>query len=140
MFALSKGKFLTSKHCAIGLGLHSLTGLKQPVVYLSKLGHSISNKQIEEIETAQAELALNLSKELSILRLVPMQSNKKVNNYTFKGLKTWMKKYMQDYYTGINVYLTYKNIVSLILNHLLYSVCFGTSKGFRIFVLSLTLR
>ena len=88
MFALSKGKFLTSKHCAIGLGLHSLTGLKQPVVYLSKLGHSISNKQIEEIETAQAELALNLSKELSILRLVPMQSNKKVNNYTFKGLKT----------------------------------------------------
>ena len=30
-FALSKGKFLTSKHCAVGLGLHSLLALKQPV-------------------------------------------------------------------------------------------------------------
>ena len=62
MFALSNGKFLTSKHCTVRRGLHSLSGLKQPVVYLSKLGHSISYKQIEEIETAQAELALNLSK------------------------------------------------------------------------------
>ena len=86
------GKFLNNKHCAVGLGLHSLTGLKQPVVYLSKLGHSISYKQIEEIETAQAKLTLNLSRESSILPLVPMESNKKVNNYTFKGFKTWMKK------------------------------------------------
>ena len=92
MFALGNGKFWSSKHCAVRLGLHSLTGLKQPVVYLSKLGHSISYKQMEEMETAQAELALNLSNESSILRLVPINSNKKVNDYTFKNFKIWMKK------------------------------------------------
>ena len=70
-FALSKGKFLTSKHCAVGPGLHSLSGLKQPAVYLSKLGHSIRYKQIEEIETAQAELDES-SNESSIFSMVPM--------------------------------------------------------------------
>ena len=42
---------------------------------------------MEEIETPQAELALNLSNEPSILRLVSMDSNKKVNDNTFKGFK-----------------------------------------------------
>ena len=58
MFVLSNSKFWTSKHCAAGLGIHSLTGLKQPVDYLSKLGHSISYKQMEKIERVQAELAI----------------------------------------------------------------------------------
>ena len=70
-FALSKGKFLTSKHCAVGLGLQSLSGLKQSVVYLSKLGHSIRYKQIEEIQIAQAEIDES-SNESSIFSMVPM--------------------------------------------------------------------
>ena len=127
---LSNGKFLTSKHCAVGLGLRSLTGLKQPVVYLSKLRHSVSYKQMEEIQTAQTELALNLSNESSILLLLPMDSNKKVNNYTFNGFKIWMKKYMYNYYKGTNVYLTCTIIFSLILNGLLYSLCLSTSETF----------
>ena len=59
---LSNGKFLTRKHCAVGLGLHRLTILKESLVYLSKLAHSISYKQIEENEAAQTELALKLSR------------------------------------------------------------------------------
>ena len=47
---------------------------------------------MEEIETAQAELALNLSNESNILRLVPIDSNKELNDYIFKGFKLWMKK------------------------------------------------
>ena len=92
MLALTNDKFLTSKHFPVGLGLDTLTGLKQPVVYLSKLGHFICYKQIEEIETAQAELALKLSNESSILPLITMDNSKRVNDYIFKGFKIWMKK------------------------------------------------
>ena len=34
MYFVSNGNFLTRKHCATGLGLHNLTGMKQPIVYL----------------------------------------------------------------------------------------------------------
>ena len=56
MLILPNGKFLTSKRCAVGLRLHSLTRLKQHLVYLSKLTHSISYKQTEETEAVQKEL------------------------------------------------------------------------------------
>eukprot|EP00112_Aurelia_sp_Birch-Aquarium-sp1_P017646 Seg411.7 transcript_id=Seg411.7/GoldUCD/mRNA.D3Y31 product="hypothetical protein" protein_id=Seg411.7/GoldUCD/D3Y31 len=56
MHAVSKGKFLTPKHAAVGLGLHSLTGQKLPITILARLGHSISYDTVNEIETAQAEL------------------------------------------------------------------------------------
>ena len=128
---LSNGKFLTSKHRAVGLGLHSLTGLKQTVVYLSKPRHSVSYKQMEEIQKVQKELALNLSNESRILPLVPMDSNKKVNDYTFQSFKIWMKKtYVRNYYKGINVYLTCIIIFALFLNGLPYSLCFGTNETF----------
>ena len=39
--ALSRGDFLTLKHTALGLGLHSLTGQKLPIKILSRLGHCI---------------------------------------------------------------------------------------------------
>ena len=39
MFAISNGSYLTLKHCSLGLGLHRMTGQKQPIVLLSKLGH-----------------------------------------------------------------------------------------------------
>ena len=58
MYCISNGNFLTSKHCAIRLGLHNLTELKQPIVYLSRLGHLIGFDKVKEIETTQALLIL----------------------------------------------------------------------------------
>ena len=39
---VSRRKFLTPKHTSLGLGLHSLTGQKLPIMILAKLVHSIS--------------------------------------------------------------------------------------------------
>ena len=41
IFSVTKGRFLTPKHTCVGLGLHSLTGMKIPIVTLSRLGNSI---------------------------------------------------------------------------------------------------
>lgn len=41
MHSVSNGNFLTNKHCAVKLGLHGLTGFKQSIVYISRLGYSI---------------------------------------------------------------------------------------------------
>ena len=79
MYSVSNGNFLTSKHCAVGLGLHSLTGLKQPIVYLSRLGHSTGYDKVEETETAQAELTLKLKEESRNLPLVPKYKQGKVS-------------------------------------------------------------
>ena len=71
MYSVSDGNFLTSKHCAVGLVLHSLTGLKQSIVYFSRLGNSIGYHKVEEIETAQVELTLKLKEESLNLPLAP---------------------------------------------------------------------
>ena len=57
VYSISKGTFLTLKHTCVGLGLHSMTGMKIPLVILSRLGNSISYDTALELETAQAELA-----------------------------------------------------------------------------------
>ena len=57
LYNISNGKFLTLKHTTIGLGLHSLTGMKAPVTQLHRLGHFISYDMVCQIETGQAELA-----------------------------------------------------------------------------------
>ena len=64
---------------------------------------------MKKIEIAQAELALNLSNKPRILPLAQMDSNKKANNYTFKGFKIWMKKNTHDYYKGIKYILNWYN-------------------------------
>ena len=59
--AISKGDFLTAKHVLRGCGLHdSITGMKKPINILSKVGHSCNYNTVQEIETAQAELAQQL--------------------------------------------------------------------------------
>ena len=75
VFAISKGKFLTFKHTCIGLGLHSLTGQKLPILILSRFGHSIPYSTIQEIETAQAELAQDLRDKQKSLPLQPISSS-----------------------------------------------------------------
>ena len=57
MYSVANGNILRSKNCAVRLGLHSLTGLKQPIVYLSRLERSFRYDKVEDIETAQAVYA-----------------------------------------------------------------------------------
>ena len=56
MYAASKGKFLTFKHVARALGLHSATGQKLSITLQHRVGHCISYDQMNLIETAQTEL------------------------------------------------------------------------------------
>ena len=78
IYAVSKGEFLTLKHASVGLGLHSLTGQKLPLQFLSWLGHSMTYDQICEVETAQAELVQHL-KSLSLpLPICPIDLESKV--------------------------------------------------------------
>ena len=58
MYNMSNGQFLTLKHCSLGLGIHSKTETKDPIVVLSRVGHSITSEKALEIETTQAEVAL----------------------------------------------------------------------------------
>ena len=78
IYNLSNGGFLTAKQCALGLGLHSMTGQKRPIVILSKLGHSISYEKVLEIETAQAEVAEQFRSNSSVLPIQPVLGSTKV--------------------------------------------------------------
>ena len=69
---VTKGKVFTAKHVLLSLGLHNLTGNKQIVEIVNKLGHGISYNLTCEIETAQAERAQMLSQSLSLLSLNPV--------------------------------------------------------------------
>lgn len=69
---------MTLKHATMGLGLHSLTGQKLPLVVLSRLGHSINYDRICEIETAQAELAQHFQSMSLNLPLCPANSESQV--------------------------------------------------------------
>ena len=77
--AVSKGKFLTTKHASLGLGLHSMTGEKTPITLLARLGHSISYDAINEIETAQAELVEHFQSVGLNLPLQPVTQGSKVS-------------------------------------------------------------
>lgn len=79
MHAVSKGQFLTPKHVAVGLGLHSLTGQKLPITVLSRLGHSITYDTVNEIETAQAELVEHFQNLGMSLPLQPAAEGSKVS-------------------------------------------------------------
>ena len=45
MFTISNGKNVTLKHTSLGLGLHSMTGMKNPVNILHLLSHPRSSHQ-----------------------------------------------------------------------------------------------
>ena len=71
IFSITKGTFLTLKHTCLGLGLHSMTGMKIPIVILSHLGHSISYDRVMEIETAQAEVSQQFDTQSQCLPIQP---------------------------------------------------------------------
>lgn len=64
---------LTAKHYLLGHGLHCMTGNKESVLVTNRLGHSASYDTILDIETAQAQKAVELmnSANTSILTLRP---------------------------------------------------------------------
>ena len=53
--AVTRGKVVTLKHFLLGVGLHNITGLKTPIIILSRLGHCINYNLVCEAETSQAE-------------------------------------------------------------------------------------
>ena len=55
----------------MGLGLHSMIDMKNPINVLHRLGHSISYDMVCWIETAQAELLQELLKISNMLPLKP---------------------------------------------------------------------
>ena len=71
VFNVSDGKVITPKHYLLALGLHNITGQKQPVVVTNKLGHCISYDLSCEIETALSEASVKRSEETSILPIKP---------------------------------------------------------------------
>ena len=58
---VSRGKVITTKHFLLALGLHNLTGKKEAIVIINKLGHCISYDKTCDIEIAQAEVVLKQS-------------------------------------------------------------------------------
>ena len=79
--AISKEDFLTAKHVLLGCGLHSITGMKKPTNILSKFGHSCNYNTVQEIETAQAELAQQLIALQNPLPLIPADPNFKAKTF-----------------------------------------------------------
>ena len=52
VYNISNRSILTLKHCSLALGLHGMTGQKQPILLLSQLGRSISYDVVGKTETA----------------------------------------------------------------------------------------
>ena len=69
--SVSNGTILTLKHILMGCGMHSLSGSKLDIEIMHKMNNSCSYDQVRKIETAQAELAIELSEKQFPLPLVP---------------------------------------------------------------------
>ena len=54
---------LTAKHFLLAIGLYSITGMKQIIQILHKMGHYLSHDKIGKIETAMAETTLVRTKQ-----------------------------------------------------------------------------
>lgn len=68
---IGHGKVITPKHYLVALGLHNLTGQRQPVVITNKFGHCMSYDRCCEIESALSEASIARSKETNILPIAP---------------------------------------------------------------------
>ena len=79
--AVTRGKVLTAKHFALGMGLDKMTRSIKLIQLVNKLGHCIDYNSVCGILTAQAQRSSELAKSSSILPLTPTNSNSSV--------KTW---------------------------------------------------
>ena len=55
VYCASNGKIKTHKHLALPVAVKHITGSSQLVTLLNRLGHSVSDSQISELDTAVAE-------------------------------------------------------------------------------------
>ena len=76
--AVTRGKYIQQKHFLLGQGLHNLTGSRKVIDIVHKLGHCTSYNTVCEIETAQAECALEAAKKSNILKLKPSSTKETV--------------------------------------------------------------
>ena len=75
---VTRGKVMQQKHFWSALGLHNLTGTRKIIDIIHKLGHCICYNTTCEIETAQAECAIEASKEVNLLPLKPVSNEETV--------------------------------------------------------------
>ena len=68
---ITNGRFITAKHFALSMALHGLTGLREIIDILNKLGNAMPYELTCDIETAPAEKARKLSSESTVLPLMP---------------------------------------------------------------------
>ena len=71
VFAVTRGKVMQRTHFLLALRIHSLTGSRKIIDIVHKLGHCISYNLMKDIETAQANYSLSLSKKGDILPVHP---------------------------------------------------------------------
>ena len=69
--SISNGDILTVKHILMGCGMHSISGSRQDIDIMHEMNNCCSYDIVRSIETAQAELAIELSKRQFPLPLVP---------------------------------------------------------------------
>ena len=60
---VSRGRVITLKHFALGVGMHNITGQKFPARILYSLGYCIDYESVCQSETAEAEIARQLYEE-----------------------------------------------------------------------------
>ena len=70
VISVTNGSVLTTKHYLLAVGLHSITGMKQIIQILHKMGNCMSYTKTCEVETAMAESTL--AKRSNILPLLPI--------------------------------------------------------------------
>ena len=81
--AMANGKIVTLKHFLLGLGLHNIAGLRMPIKVLSHLGHCIDRNLACEIETAEAEIALQWLAEHEISSIQQDHKDSDVQHIVF---------------------------------------------------------
>ena len=90
--AMANGKIVTLKHFLLGLGLYNITGLRMPIKVLSHLGHCIDYILVCEIETAEAEIALQWLAEHEISSLQQDHEDSDVQHIVFWWLDNFNQK------------------------------------------------
>ena len=62
LFVIKRGHVKPQKHVAVGIAVKSMTGSKQLVTILNRLGHCINYSQVEELETSLASSIIEKQK------------------------------------------------------------------------------
>ena len=70
--SVTNGSILTAKHFLLAVLLHSITGIKQIIEILHKMGHCMSYNKTCEIEIRMAVRTLAQTKQSDILPLLPI--------------------------------------------------------------------